>query len=63
MSVPAIASGDVSAHGNVSVLIVEDERSIARFMEMELVEAGYQVTIVSDGIDALMQVSSRSRDP
>src|SRR6266849_7063907 len=62
MSAPAIPSDHVSAYGKASVLIVEDERSIARFMEIELVEAGYQVTIVSDGIDALMQVSQSPPD-
>jgi two-component system OmpR family response regulator len=62
MSIPATPSDQASSHGNVSVLIVEDERSIARFMEIELIEAGYQVTIVSDGIDALMQASQSPPD-
>lgn len=39
------------------ILVVEDERPIARFIEMELAQEGYQVTIVSDGIEAVMQAS------
>lgn len=35
MATPATPSDQVSAHGSVSVLIVEDEHSIVRFMEME----------------------------
>lgn len=37
------------------ILLVEDERQIARFIELELIHEGYQVTLASDGIDALIR--------
>src|SRR5438045_7775534 len=45
-----------------SILIVEDEQSIARFIELELLQAGYQVTLASDGIEALLQASHHPPD-
>ena len=38
------------------ILVVEDERQIARFIELELIHEGYQVTLATDGIEALIQV-------
>jgi DNA-binding response OmpR family regulator len=37
------------------ILVVEDERQIARFIELELTHEGYQVRVATDGIDALIQ--------
>jgi DNA-binding response OmpR family regulator len=37
------------------ILVVEDERQIARFIELELIHEGYQVTVATDGIDALIR--------
>src|SRR6266536_5771824 len=37
------------------ILVVEDERQIARFIELELVHEGYEVTLATDGIDALIR--------
>jgi DNA-binding response OmpR family regulator len=37
------------------ILVVEDERQIARFIELELIHEGYQVTLATDGIDALIR--------
>src|SRR5215212_1029310 len=40
---------------NGHILLVEDERQIARFIELELIHEGYQVTLATDGIDALIR--------
>ncbi len=42
---------------HTSILVVEDERPIARFIELELLQAGYQVRLATDGIEAVMQAS------
>lgn len=44
------------------VLVVEDERQIARFIELELVHEGYQVTTVLGGIEALIAVRQQQID-
>jgi DNA-binding response OmpR family regulator len=44
------------------ILIVEDERKLARFMELELTHEGYTVDIVSDGQSALMKLMSKEYD-
>jgi len=36
-----------------SILLIEDDNSIARFIELELVHAGLKVTVKKDGISAL----------
>src|SRR5918911_3732293 len=41
-----------------SVLVVEDESSIASFVALYLKNAGYQVSTVSTGSDALAHVSA-----
>jgi len=51
----------LGAH-NRSILVVEDERPIARFIEVELLQAGYQVRLASDGIEAVMQASRHPPD-
>jgi len=45
-----------------SILVVEDERPIARFIELELLQAGYQVRLATDGIEAVMQASHQPPD-
>lgn len=45
-----------------NILIVEDERRLARFMELELTHEGYQVDIVSDGQSALMNLMNKNYD-
>ncbi len=47
---------------NRSILVVEDERPIARFIELELLQAGYQVRLATDGIEAVMQASRQPPD-
>src|SRR5215475_10522877 len=37
------------------ILVVEDERQIARFIELELTHEGYTVVMAPDGIEALVQ--------
>lgn len=50
-----------SAHKG-SILVVEDEVQIARFIEMELLQEGYHVTLARDGITALMRARQRRPD-
>ena len=45
-----------------NILIVEDERRLARFMEVELTHEGYNVDIVSDGQTALMNLMNKDYD-
>lgn len=45
-----------------NILIVEDERRLARFMELELTHEGYNVDIVSDGQTALMNLMNKNYD-
>jgi DNA-binding response OmpR family regulator len=46
--------------GTTSVLVVEDESSIASFVALYLKNAGYAVRTVANGSDALTQVASDS---
>ena len=45
-----------------NILIVEDERRLARFMELELTHEGYNVEIVADGQSALMNLMNKEYD-
>ena len=45
-----------------NILIVEDERSLARFMELELTHEGYNVDVVSDGQTAIMTLMNNDYD-
>lgn len=45
-----------------SILIVEDEEKIARFIELELQHEGYEVEKVSDGRAGLLRAQSRRFD-
>ena len=47
---------------NEKILIVEDEESMARFVELELTHEGYQVWKAPDGRTALSMVLSESFD-
>lgn len=44
------------------VLLVEDEKQMSMFIEMELVHEGYKVDAVYDGIDALKKVENMKYD-
>ncbi len=44
------------------ILVVEDEEKLARFVELELVHEGYQVTKASNGRDALRIASENKFD-
>lgn len=44
------------------VLIVEDERNVARFIQSELKHAGYHVTVVEDGEEALQRLREENID-
>ena len=44
------------------ILIIEDEASLARFVELELVHEGYQVEKSPDGRDGLEKLESGAYD-
>lgn len=44
------------------VLVVEDERKLARFIELELNHAGYQVDTANDGQTAIMDIMNNGYD-
>ncbi len=46
----------------VKLLIIEDERQIARFLELELSHEGYQVDLGSDGREGLEKVKQNHYD-
>lgn len=45
-----------------SILLVEDEKSIARFVQLELEHEGYEVVVCHDGRSGLDEATSRSFD-
>lgn len=47
---------------NFGILIVEDERQMSMFIEMELKHEGYKVDAAYDGIDALSKVRKNKYD-
>ena len=47
---------------NIRILIVEDEESLARFMELELIHEGYEVEKAADGRSALEVALSKDFD-
>lgn len=49
------AHDSASSHHKGCILVVEDERQIARFLELELLHEGYRVILASNGIEALIQ--------
>ncbi len=44
------------------ILVVEDDRTIARFVELELMHVGYQVSRVDDGSSALEAIAAEEPD-
>jgi DNA-binding response OmpR family regulator len=48
--------------GNGRILIVEDDATIARFLELELAHAGYEPVRAEDGTEALEQISTEMPD-
>ncbi len=38
---------------NNNILLIEDDDSIARFVELELIHAGFEVTVKNDGVSAV----------
>ena len=47
---------------SASLLIVEDEEKLARFIELELLHEGYQVKVCTDGRDALLEATEHPYD-
>jgi CheY-like chemotaxis protein len=45
-----------------SLLIAEDDKSVREFLYEELTDAGFHVTAVKDGVDAIMKVVDYSFD-
>ncbi len=54
--------GDSEPHPSESVLVVEDDRFIARLLQVELTGAGYEVRLASDGVEALEAAFERCPD-
>ena len=52
----------MSGPGNVNILIVEDDATIARFVELELSHAGYEATSTADGNEALEAINDSQPD-
>lgn len=48
-----------SALSSISVLIVDDEESVRRFVERVLVDAGYRIVVASDGPEAI-EIASKA---
>jgi CheY-like chemotaxis protein len=46
-------NGQSATPKDTSVLLVEDDRSLRRFMEIVLERAGYQVSSAQDGVEAM----------
>lgn len=44
------------------ILVVEDERKLARFIELELTHEGYEVDTANDGQTAIMKIMNTSYD-
>lgn len=47
---------------NRKILVVEDERKLARFIELELKHAGYEVDTVNEGQTAIMNIMNNDYD-
>ncbi len=63
MSQPAAQpTGAPETHVRGSVLVVDDEPTIAEVVSRYLVRAGYETRIASDGLEAIEQVASRRPD-
>lgn len=48
--------------GKGQILVVDDEREIARCIELELIQEGYEVSVAWDGLAALVQARQRKPD-
>jgi DNA-binding response OmpR family regulator len=55
-------AGSTNAERAARVLVVDDERHIARFLEFVLKKAGYTVAVAHDGEEALAQVKGFAPD-
>ena len=56
------APAKTTASGAAKILLVEDDKSTQRLIQTYLEAAGYGVTAVDDGIDALMQLAKERFD-
>ena len=41
--------GSLKMQGNQRILIIEDEKNLSRFVELELQHEGYETKVCSDG--------------
>lgn len=53
MNHPSAAQPDADAISRKCVLLVEDDRSVRRFLEVALQRSGYRVITASDGLEAM----------
>lgn len=47
---------------NFKILIVEDEKQMAMFIEMELIHEGYEANVSHNGIDAIKKIEKKGYD-
>lgn len=44
------------------ILVVEDEKALARALELKLIDLGYEVVVVTDGKEALKEINKNKFD-
>ena len=57
-----IMEGSLNMQGNQRILIIEDEKNLSRFVELELQHEGYETTVCSDGRSGLQTAIDESWD-
>lgn len=59
---PATQANIVAGHSKGRVLLVEDDRSVLRYLEVTLQRAGYDVVTAKDGLEAIKLAQSPAID-
>ncbi len=57
-----IMEGSLNMQGNQRILIIEDEKNLSRFVELELQHEGYETKVCSDGRSGLQTAIDESWD-
>ena len=53
---------DTSTHSQACILLVEDDRSVRRYLEVTLLRSGYRVLTAGDGLEAMKVAMSAAVD-
>jgi len=61
-SVPAPLTSAAAAARAFTVLLVEDDRSLRRYLEVVLLREGYEVVVAADGLEAMRATLTSSVD-